>query len=549
TYDDNGNVIPLSERFKEDNKDIRYSLEKGKSTENKELGEALYVINKQAKVYRDTQNALADFIYKSEPISSKETKVINDYLKSIDNRLEFEGKEVRAYDNFDDYAYNEEELESAVKDFEVGSSIARNNGIWVDDYDEEWTKEEADERYNQLWKLQRILDEHSNLKSLISDLKQEKLNLYNLKHDVLTKSNVSPLEYHQFKNEDGARPYYQIGDFGFHGEIDENYNGDVKNIDVDKISSENKLADTMTFDEAKEVVNKYLDNNVSFSVENGKYSLEKGRDYLDVDENDEVTYIPRKEIETKKEYGVIDKRQLQAKAETLLKDFNSVLPVADVANELSRIYQNIRYVDPKGNKAEGRIKALAENIYNNIVNEKQSNTDKKAFAEEVSGYGIKITDSMRSEFGSDWVDFVRRYGRVFNLTKNGNGGVDVAYEDLIKKYGIEDNAKGPKEQLEAIANYYDGLGYDTFIEDNKQEIVDEIVRRIYNDYYSQDFIAKNSEKGKAQEKYKFSDNEQYIDDSEFDKTKYKEEMRRDINLKSKEYVAFSLLRARPSTPN
>ena len=30
TYDDNGNVIPLSERFKEDNADIRYSLEKGR---------------------------------------------------------------------------------------------------------------------------------------------------------------------------------------------------------------------------------------------------------------------------------------------------------------------------------------------------------------------------------------------------------------------------------------------------------------------------------------------------------------------------------------
>ncbi len=279
--------------------------------------------------------------------------------------------------------------------------------------------------------------------------------------------------------------------------------------------------------------NNYMQTNKN----NAKYSLEKGGDYLDVDENDEVTYIPKKDIETKKEYGVIDKRQLQAKTETLLKDFNSVLPVTDVANELSRIYQNIRYVDPNGNKAEGRIKALAENIYNNIISENQSNADKKEFANEVRGYGIKITDLMRKEFGGDWADFVRRYGRVFNLTKNGKGGVDVAYENLVKQFGVEDDLVGPKEQLEAIAEYYEALGYDTFIEDNKQEIVDEIVRRIYNDYLSQDFINKKSEEGKAQEKYKFSDNEDYIDNSEFDKTKYKEEMRRDINLKSKEYVS------------
>ena len=268
--------------------------------------------------------------------------------------------------------------------------------------------------------------------------------------------------------------------------------------------------------------NNYMQTNKN----NAKYSLEKGGDYLDVDENDEVTYIPKKDIETKKEYGVIDKRQLQAKTETLLKDFNSVLPVTDVANELSRIYQNIRYVDPNGNKAEGRIKALAENIYNNIISENQSNADKKEFANEVRGYGIKITDLMRKEFGGDWADFVRRYGRVFNLTKNGKGGVDVAYENLVKQFGVEDDLVGPKEQLEAIAEYYEALGYDTFIEDNKQEIVDEIVRRIYNDYLSQDFINKKSEEGKAQEKYKFSDNEDYIDNSEFDKTKYKEEMRR-----------------------
>ena len=32
TYDDNGNVIPLSERFKEDNSDIRYSIDETPET-------------------------------------------------------------------------------------------------------------------------------------------------------------------------------------------------------------------------------------------------------------------------------------------------------------------------------------------------------------------------------------------------------------------------------------------------------------------------------------------------------------------------------------
>jgi hypothetical protein len=106
TYDDSGNVIPLSERFKEDNPDIRYSIDETPETpdvsENRDLtdreilGMALEgaVQNedewKIVKSYRE-QASMLELVKEKRNGYSKEAAALERQIKALRSRMEEEG--------------------------------------------------------------------------------------------------------------------------------------------------------------------------------------------------------------------------------------------------------------------------------------------------------------------------------------------------------------------------------------------------------------------------------------------------------------------------
>jgi hypothetical protein len=106
TYDDNGNVIPLSERFKEDNSDIRYSIDETPETpdvsENRDLtdreilGMALEgAVQSQeeyniVKSYRE-QASMLELVKEKRNGYSKEAAALERQIKALRSRMEEEG--------------------------------------------------------------------------------------------------------------------------------------------------------------------------------------------------------------------------------------------------------------------------------------------------------------------------------------------------------------------------------------------------------------------------------------------------------------------------
>lgn len=139
----------------------------------------------------------------------------------------------------------------------------------------EYQKDSADEEdlediKSDIEYYKNFVSEYEGIKDLLyqvehdtmQQLKEEESNLYDLKNHVLETLKPEVIEYHLFENGE-VRPLYKIDDYTFHGaEIEESNNLDIAK-ELKTISADNKLADKITVEEAKEILNSFINSTLS----------------------------------------------------------------------------------------------------------------------------------------------------------------------------------------------------------------------------------------------------------------------------------------------
>lgn len=235
-----GNHIPIKKgQSKEEAVKEFIEKQEGKSLDKKEdkkIGEALYLINKQAKAYRDAISYVKGFSLPSKQIDEVLSKELG--IKVQDGKIKIGDEEISAeYDSFNWYTE---------KDF-------------------------LNESDKKLWKeiKNKLFD--IRLKN-ISPITKKMDELYSYKDKLIKQKKLKPIDKHKFKQGDSyiIRDLYKIGDFEFHGKDDTYYNyteEERANIPfLDAISSDVKIDTSMSTDEAVKVIKKYIASNSLTSI-------------------------------------------------------------------------------------------------------------------------------------------------------------------------------------------------------------------------------------------------------------------------------------------
>lgn len=249
---ENANIVVNSKEFDE-SKHPRD--EQGKFTnklddnQSKELGVALYTVNKEAKKYRDLRDDLKSFLFETRPLSEESVKTLNKLYPDYD----FDEKGVFVEDEYGKRYHLEDEIDEEIRD---------NKYYQLEDWEDD--NEELENLKDKI---------NFNLHDVLKELPTEQYNLYDLKQEVIEKYQPETLGIHRF-GDDTARKLYKIGDFTFHGNdiskdlTMEQYKALEK---LETISSENKLLedDKIDIDTAKYILKKYVSNSVVNNVFNG----------------------------------------------------------------------------------------------------------------------------------------------------------------------------------------------------------------------------------------------------------------------------------------
>ena len=94
-------------------------------------------------------------------------------------------------------------------------------------------------------------------------------------------------------------------------------------------------------------------------------------EYFYEDENGELTWMNAEDtqryLRKNKKFAVLDKRQVELKAKALLKQYQSRMDSEEVASSLFGIYEDIKNIDDSGNHARPKVEAIANKIFENIV--------------------------------------------------------------------------------------------------------------------------------------------------------------------------------------
>lgn len=213
-------------------------------TKHNFIGENLYIINKEAKKYRDMQNGLYD-LYADNYTTPERAKLLEEQLRNFDPK---------GYKNIridEDGVYYDGDV--PLRDIEDLKQMAKEI-----EFEDEDIAEEYLEAADTLEDAKNKLQEWGKFKTF----SKKKNKLYEIKEDILNKLNKTPIDYHEFKNGD-IRPLYQIDGFTFHGApIEELYIKPSKKLN--EISSENKLEKTLNINSAIDNINKKLGTNYNF---------------------------------------------------------------------------------------------------------------------------------------------------------------------------------------------------------------------------------------------------------------------------------------------
>ena len=271
--------------------------------EKQELGKSLYLLNKEAKAYRDAREEVKNILFENYfNGNEKSKKIITEQLKDLEYiTITDEGlvsnygdEEKTSLDDItEDINYFENEIRAAEQTLEDDDSDEDDIKSAEEDL-EYWTKEKekAEKAY------ENYEEATSRLHDFLSESYDEMSALYDIKDELIKTLELEAVDKHRFK--DGkVRELFQIGDFSFHGKDDEEAKYEGQEIkELDTISSEIKIDSTdFSLDKALAIIKKYLPVKENFapSIQNEKWvSIKKG---------DEVVHLPldgNNKIDTKR---------------------------------------------------------------------------------------------------------------------------------------------------------------------------------------------------------------------------------------------------------
>lgn len=221
----------------------------------------------------------------------------------------------------------------------------------------------------------------------------------------------------------------------------------------------------------------------------------KSADAVTYDDNGNVIPLSQRFDNSKSDirYSLRNLSPIERSTNRILREYRSQSDLSSVAQQLKGIYTMME----NGNNADSEIKALAQNIAENITEESERNEDYGYIKEFIQGYGMQVTDEIKSEFQSDWQRFFKKNNLRLKLNRNGKHGVDEVYKDLCAEFPahFDGDAKGPAEQLREMSEVLDDLKGGEKIElsaEDKEQLTDLIADRIKSEY---------SEYKKAEETY------------------------------------------------
>lgn len=295
------------------------------------IGEALYVINKNAKKIRDERNNLKVYLFDdntamgfyefqyitSEILDKYDISPLPDCpidLDGINSLEELEAlecsNELYCFEYFDEFKEfvlrtvnkDEDEIIELINDFLTDSFYDSPEKSIFKYFDEKTANKILDNEkifitelieVNKLkrnvmeWRWQAE-DRLTDLHNLLYSLKNEKENLYDLKNEVLetlfTENGKlkSPKDIHRFKNDDyNLYLLYEVGDFTFHYIMDEYEAQEQFSFDISEVRTlEDINSDIVNvaipLDEAKKILQDFLcENRLIKKVKNKESLLQK----------------------------------------------------------------------------------------------------------------------------------------------------------------------------------------------------------------------------------------------------------------------------------
>ncbi len=268
---------------------------------------ALYVINKEAKRFRDWRRdfrcRLKQVLFEHDYPEFTDEEIALMMAHGIENPISFSYGYVDA-DTYDAYreSFREQDLKYRISEYIYPyTNLCAEERTIIDELDISKSTTAAelknagltDETANDimeiieddiqtekdLYKYEAELQKHHDfLNEGIFELVDKAALLYDLKSCVLQASPLKPVAYHSVAGTDLIAAYYSFHGFGFHSFVDSDDDFDTSLLDSDtiisEISSENKLATDMTLNEALTILFSYLNLNIDIGdFLNGKTKL------------------------------------------------------------------------------------------------------------------------------------------------------------------------------------------------------------------------------------------------------------------------------------
>ena len=251
---------------------VRYSLSTGNIEQDNQLGKALYTINKEAKRVRDLKSEVYNQGLTDDVL--KEIQSLGGISKSFNIENGGVWIETSNGGRFRDLSDVKSSIHESVSEISELESKLQDADLEEDEKADIENDLEFEEEYlDELRDIESAFEEYDAIDKYDAfSLFNERIDeLYAIKEGVLNEliANGSPDGIHSFPSGD-IRRVYKLGDYSFHGKdiSDETLSEEEQNSieDLEEISSENKLDDKISVEEALNILSEYTPQKARYSL-------------------------------------------------------------------------------------------------------------------------------------------------------------------------------------------------------------------------------------------------------------------------------------------
>lgn len=478
TYDNDGNIIPLEERFKEGNRDIRYSVKDSAGNQLSEQQQRYFADSKVRDragalmvVYHQTDADFTQFRTKSTGAGRYDHQMPDGiFTKPGDNDIGLKGKRQMAlYANITNPLMfnNRQQAEMFWKDNIDGyGEIVRQLDLLDIEYHEKY--EAADLLDDELYK---------NLRQQLRDKKITREEFSEGLEKTETKKIL--IEWEEKGNRLRAQAKQLINEYISTSD----YDGLIMENDQGSFGRRVKSIVAFSSNQLKNVTNANPTN--SDDIRFSKKQEETADDYAGMD-------VP----DSPYTFRGVSKHRVEKQAVKIRKEHGTTLRTSYLTGEISDLYNYIQRGadDTSGefsfDEAYTRARAIAKEVVDNaVVQTDEYGGEYVEVKNLLKGLNVYVPAADRMDFAGyeNYGEFRRKTNSKIKQTNKGVP-VDIAYSEMSGLYPglFPEDITHPAEQLMKLVEVYDNLK--TFAvnpyEGYENEVIDALATEIFDNYFT-----------------------------------------------------------------